>query len=224
MTDSEHTKFCEAMLGLAELFDKELTPTLTETYWNALRDEMTLAQFQSAVKASVKGSTFMPRPAQLIEAAGGGPDTRASQEFDKAYDAAKSVGQYKPVVFADPATSATIKSMGGWHQFINRCRDNEQQWVRREWISTWTGYDATRAELPIPMPYQSALDGSSGDFPAIVGGSDVQREGASHRATQRLSGGASKQLQGDNAKIAEMAPEEIVAALRAELDKAKASA
>jgi hypothetical protein len=56
------------MALLGELFDKEITETLSEVYWLAL-EEITDREATVAFQAALKSCVFMPKPAELLDLA-----------------------------------------------------------------------------------------------------------------------------------------------------------
>lgn len=165
MTEADEPRFYAVLTGLSEIFGKPLNDAALDLWWNALRN-MDLDTFNAAANKVAASSKFMPRPADFIEAAHGTPDDRASQAFDVARQAVADLGAYGTVQFTDPAIYATIKALGGWQQFCSTTQD--EQWLRKEWIGIYTGYDRLRDALQPPRPFRGLLDQGNNSV-AVIG-------------------------------------------------------
>jgi len=128
MEKKDYPHFLKSMVGLAEVLGpKELSETILEIYWQVLK-ELTLDQFNRAVKVSATSSKFFPKPAELLAAIAPDAAGQAVVAFDRAA-AAMSIGTYKTVCFDDPAINATIASLGGWIEFGQK---EATEWLRKD--------------------------------------------------------------------------------------------
>ena len=120
--------FMELMAGLGELFDKPMSPSLVDIYWNALTkytDEEVRAAFTTA------GLTckWFPKPVELIELIDGNPEDRIAMAWTQLRDACESVGAYSSVSFDDPGLIAVIEDWGGWQDV---CHLPYEEWQFRQ--------------------------------------------------------------------------------------------
>ena len=65
MQQSDFARFRNVMAGLAELYQRELSNTLLDVYWLALRD-WSLGEFEAASAKLMQSGQFMPRPADYV--------------------------------------------------------------------------------------------------------------------------------------------------------------
>ncbi len=63
MLPTEFERFRAVLAGMAELYQRELSPTLLDAYWVALRD-WDLRDFEAASAHLMATARFMPRPAE----------------------------------------------------------------------------------------------------------------------------------------------------------------
>lgn len=61
MTPADRKDFCQIVLGLAELYGKELSSPALALYWNSLRD-WSLDDFRTAAELLLRRCEFMPAP------------------------------------------------------------------------------------------------------------------------------------------------------------------
>lgn len=64
MLPDEFSRFHAVMTGMAELYQRELSPVLLDAYWISLRD-WPLEAFEAAAGQLMKTAEFMPRPADF---------------------------------------------------------------------------------------------------------------------------------------------------------------
>jgi hypothetical protein len=123
--------FKNYMTTLGELFNKDLSDTLKDMYWEALKpysDE----DCEEAFKKSVSLCKFFPKPADLIEFMGnesaGDKAVLAWVEVDKAV---RTIGNYSSVKFSDPVIHSVIQALGGWSE-LSMCSNLEWKWKKKE--------------------------------------------------------------------------------------------
>jgi hypothetical protein len=66
MRPQDMNRFQATMAALAEVFSKQLSPPLTDLYWEALKS-MTVEQFQEGAKSWIKIGKHFPKPAEILE-------------------------------------------------------------------------------------------------------------------------------------------------------------
>lgn len=137
---------------LASTYGRQATPALLEGYLVGL-EGLLLEEIEQAVKKALRTSKFMPTPAELRELAG---DMKAEDAAVMAWDiatrAVQFIGWYRSVQFEDPAISATIRSLGGWQKFCERCGGEEEKWLRREFLATYVAYRRMGVSPEAAMP------------------------------------------------------------------------
>lgn len=66
MRPQDMNKFQATMAALAEVFGKQLSPPLTDLYWDALKP-MAIEQFQEGSKSWIRYGKHFPKPAELLD-------------------------------------------------------------------------------------------------------------------------------------------------------------
>lgn len=64
MTEADGPVFARGLCLLAETFNEPVSDLRSEAYWSALSD-LSLEEFNQAVRAAIGSSPFFPRPAEL---------------------------------------------------------------------------------------------------------------------------------------------------------------
>lgn len=105
--------FVAALAVLSEVFGREVSPALTEVYWEIFRDYPD-ALFRTAVTRAVRTLRFFPRPSDLLEILEGSPEDRALLAWQTLEKSIRTIGSWDSVRFEDPALSAAVENLGGW--------------------------------------------------------------------------------------------------------------
>ena len=127
---NDKQRIAAAVLGMAEMFRQTVSNQGMVQYVAALED-LSPDSVERAVLAAGKKCKFFPPPATIRELAGEMTvKARALKAWDKAQWARRAHGGYRTVRFSDPATSATIRSMGGWPAFC-WCEEDEHFFQKR---------------------------------------------------------------------------------------------
>lgn len=141
------------LLGLCEMFSRELTEAATGLYLDGI-DDLSVDDFRRAATWAIRNCKFFPTVAEIREAAGKGEasrEDRAIRAWVEAWAAASDVGAWRSVEFTDPVTARTIAAMGGWPAF---CRSEQgEQWRRKEFLETYRGLAGdVEADAPLRLP------------------------------------------------------------------------
>jgi hypothetical protein len=137
---------------LASTFQRQVTPAMLQGYLIGLSG-MALEDVKQATQTALRTCKFMPAPAELRELAGDAkPEDAALIAWEIATRAVASVGWYGSVQFEDPAITATIRSLGGWQRFCERCCGDEEKWLRKEFLTTYASYRRTGVSPEAAMP------------------------------------------------------------------------
>lgn len=136
-------RIASALLGLGEIYDKQLSETMIELYVKAL-DGLTASQIEQAATKAIATCKWFPKPVELRELAGGTEqaslDDLAEVQADIAIDAIDRVGPYRSITFEDPITTAVIRQrFGGWENWC--CQPpGELKWSRKDFVKAYLAY------------------------------------------------------------------------------------
>lgn len=164
------------MVALAATYRVEAEPTMLDGYWLGLAD-LDYPAFEHAAKRAMAECDRMPNVRQLLQLAGCAPiplDQRATVAWTRVYDAIGSHGAYATVSFDDPATTATVRAIGGWTALCSRSDDELRRFVQHEFRRVYQvlasrPIDADRAEPMLGLHDQrNAADGRALTQPATV--------------------------------------------------------
>lgn len=110
MQQADFTRFRAVMAGMAEMYQRELSGTLLDAYWMALRD-WTLADFEAAAGHLMAANTFMPRPSDFNALRKAGRETAAEAWVRVVRESPRWRNGLKGD--ADPLIDACIRAIGG---------------------------------------------------------------------------------------------------------------
>lgn len=149
MQTTDFERFHILLLGMGELYAKELSKPLLDAYWVALRD-WDLKDFEAACGHLMAHSTFMPRPAEFTALRKAGRET-AGEVF-------AGIGrylEYNPngyTVKADTprAIAASIRAMGGADAYA-MCEVEKLPFLEKRFCQHYEEiieHEETRKDLP----------------------------------------------------------------------------
>jgi hypothetical protein len=130
--------FSTLLMGLLQSHQVEASEAMLQVYSLALAD-LTPEQMQTAVLRAIRELPRMPRPAELRELAGVNvaEDTKAVEAWSDVQRAV-AIGPYKWIDFGDQRINATIRSMGGWPNFLESFGDAEsEKWARHNFLKAY---------------------------------------------------------------------------------------
>jgi hypothetical protein len=142
----DYERFRSVLTGMAELYQRELSPTLLDAYWLALRD-WTLDDFEAGAGRLMATSTFMPRPADWHELRKASAMT-AGEAWERAIAACKSWRNGTASV--DPLTDRVVRIVGGYEQLAME-PSKSQHFTRDRFMAIYDQLaeaEATRAAVP----------------------------------------------------------------------------
>ena len=124
MDNKDETAFAELLAACAEIFDKNISATGTELYFQALK-EFSIEDLKGAIGKIIATRTYasMPKPGEIREAIMGKEGDQGMIAWQKVDEAIRKHGAYDTVVFDDPKIPVVIDLMGGWVQVAHA--DNE---------------------------------------------------------------------------------------------------
>lgn len=156
MDINDKLSFEEIMLGLGEVYTKEITKPLLRIYFNALKD-MSICTFEEAttkhVTSTEKSGSFFPKPADLISQVKGAAQNNAQLVDDKANVSwhvieaeIRRIGSYGTLQLEDKQALAAVKALGGWKYLCSLTVD-KMVWAHKEFVSAYQNYERTPIEL-----------------------------------------------------------------------------
>ena len=129
------TMFKEWMTLFGEMFDKEISDSLKQAYWQIFQP-FSDKQCEKAFKKVLATAKFFPKPADFLEHLQQGvPHILA---WEMAFNALKDVGPYMSVKFSDAAIHLVIELMGGWPSFCGM-ENQEIKWKQMEFEKIYKG-------------------------------------------------------------------------------------
>jgi hypothetical protein len=157
--------------GLADYFGAELSQPTLRLYLDGL-SAVPPGVLEAAARKCVATKTFMPKVAELLDAAGMGEralNDRAELAWGEAWRAVASEGSYASVIFIDPVSARVIDVMGGWPAF---CRPTQpDEWHRRQFLDSYRAHAGAEID-PAPVRLAGVHELQSGRVPrhvAVIG-------------------------------------------------------
>ncbi len=152
MDINDKLSFEEIMLGLGEVYTKEITKPLLRIYFNALKD-ISIGAVDEAVTKHVtsteKAGSFFPKPADLISQVKGTAQNNAQLVDDKANIAwhvieaeIRRIGSYGTLAMKDKQALAAVKALGGW-KYICSLTTDKMTWAHKEFVAAYQNYERT---------------------------------------------------------------------------------
>jgi hypothetical protein len=153
MVEEDRKEFAVVIGAVAETLGRELTDAMLLGYWFALKD-LELKDIQQGCYRALKESSTMPKPAELRELAGvASPDTQANLAWQDVLRAT-SQGSYRHIDFDDRIINATIRTLGGWPNFLARFTSaREEEFARHAFSKTYKCYlnSGVNGEACLPL-------------------------------------------------------------------------
>ena len=185
MNTQDKSRFASSLMAMATVFDKPVTPQLTEIYFRAL-DGFTADEVEHGISKACSTLKFFPKPVELIECITGGSGNLADKamiEACRVLEAIKSIGTYSTVCFDDAVTQAVIvQQFGGWAKFADMLEENEK-WFVKDFVSGYQAFARQNVRhygaLPGISHAQNALTGREREEKPIYIG-DVEKAKAIH--------------------------------------------
>lgn len=155
MNNDDKKKFAEIMVTTGELFDKKITKTLMQTYFQMLTSypiEKVEQAFHSHLLDPDQGM-FFPKPANITKQIAGTSKQQDQEVDDKAelqwhtiIGEMSRIGSYGALKLEDGMAMAAVRSVGGWCHICSLTTD-QLVWVKKEFISAYKNYERTPVEL-----------------------------------------------------------------------------
>jgi hypothetical protein len=125
MKTHDLTRFATLLATICSVYHKTLSETLTEIYWQALKD-YPLDQIQQALTQHISDpdtGQYFPKPADVIRRITGSAHEEAQAAWVNVEYAIRRFGTYESVAFDDALIHSVIKTLGGWSRL---CEDNHK--------------------------------------------------------------------------------------------------
>ena len=188
--------FKNFMIGLGEIFDKAISPTLMDIYWKTM-EPFSDERCKEAFNRVIATSKFFPRPAEVLELLRGSAEDNGMVAWLTVEKAIRQIGPYKSVRFEDPVIHSVIESLGGWPDFQN-FTDDELKWRQREFLTRYRAMSG-RSDHPAYLPGIVEIDNSHRGYKNFIEPPVTVRQLTSRRVSL-LQGG--KRGEGDNLRLA----------------------
>lgn len=178
MKAQDKTRFASALMTAAVVFDKTVTPQITEIYFRAL-DGFTLDEVERGIAQILRTLRFFPKPAELIDAITGGGvslEDRAVVESSRVLAAIKSHGTWQTVIFDDPVTNAVIdQHFGGWDRF-SELKAKDEKWFLKDFAAVYASFARAGVKRFEALPGQAARHNALTGYirkerPVVIGNS-----------------------------------------------------
>lgn len=135
MTETDKIEFVKRLMALGELFDKSITDSLIDIYYDCLKkyniDDYIRASSQLALTCK-----FFPKPAEYLELLEGNQTDKANLALIQLEKAIEKHGYYSTIVFPDKIIHAAVDAMGGWMEICKMTVD-DWKYKRKEFINIY---------------------------------------------------------------------------------------
>jgi len=119
MKPDDYDKFSEALKGLSEVFDKQLSPAAIVLYFDAMMD-LSLDAVTAATKRYILNGKFFPKIAEIRELCAGSTEDQVQNAWNLLNKAYRKAGEMDSVCFQDPAMAyALTKTFTTWTNCAN---------------------------------------------------------------------------------------------------------
>jgi Domain of unknown function (DUF6475) len=148
MYPADKKRFAACLLGMSEIYNREISQSVVSMWWEALKSwdvQAVEAAFAKHIKSPDIGQ-FMPKPADIVRMLVGTSADGSQIAWAKVDRAVRTVGTYSTVAFDDPLIHRVLQDMGGWIA-IGMKDDEAWPFVANEFRNRYQGY-RSRDEMP----------------------------------------------------------------------------
>ena len=151
MIESDKQNFRELMIGVGELYNKEITIPLLRIYFNTLK-VLSIEDVEIGISkhtANTTSGSFMPKPADIIrqiELCKPSTDDLAEMAWLQIINKIKTKGAYGKLDLDDKQAMAAAKNLGTWQSLCHTDSD-KIQWKKKEFIEIYKTFDKTPTEM-----------------------------------------------------------------------------
>jgi len=167
MRSADFQRFQAVMAGMAELYQRELSNTLLDAYWLALRD-WPLAEFEAAAARLMATEEFMPRPAAFTALR----KSATTQTAGEAWEAAiRTCCNWRSgCATVDPLTDRVVRMVGGYERLAMEPLDT-QHFTRNKFLELYRELAEVEEDREaLPMLEGPRRQRIAGTFRSPVGG------------------------------------------------------
>jgi len=157
MIESDKEDFKMLMVGIGELYNKEITKPLMRIYFSALTNH-SLVDVENGINAhtmDAKHGSFFPKPADIVrhlQTSAISTEEKAELAWAQVIGKIRSTGSYGTLKLDDKQAIAAVKALGSWQQLCSST-ETEMTWKKKEFISMYETYERTPVELlPSSLP------------------------------------------------------------------------
>jgi len=150
MIDSDKQKFREVMIGVGELYGKEVTMSLLRVYFSCL-EAVSFEDVKKALSSHTldpSHGSFMPKPADIvrqIEKLSASVGDRAEIAWLHVTNKIRTKGAYGKLSLDDKQAIAAVKAMGTW-QSLCHTPSEALQWKKKEFMELYKTFERTPLE------------------------------------------------------------------------------
>jgi len=162
MLESDKEDFKMLMVGIGELYNKEITKPLMRIYFSALTS-YSIVDVENGINAhtmDTKHGTFFPKPADIVRHLTANEisnEELAELAWAQVIREIRRTGSYGTLKLDDKQAIAAVKSLGSWSQLC-ASTESEMTWKKKEFISMYETYSRTPIEmLPSSLPGRIGL-------------------------------------------------------------------
>lgn len=156
MNDSDKKAFAEIMVGTGEIYDKSVSKTLMQTYFEMLKgyDIDQVRNGFSKHSLDPKHGSFFPKPADIARhlESNLSADNKAELAWSQVMHNIRSEGAYGSLRIDDKQAIAAVRSLGSWKSLCGTL-EKDMTWKKKEFMSVYKTYEKTPIEmLPSSLP------------------------------------------------------------------------
>lgn len=157
MNDSDKKDFAELMVGNGEIYNKSVSKSLMQIYFDTLTDYSIEDVKKGFGKHSLdpKHGTFFPKPADIVrhlEALTINTEDKATLAWNQIMREIRVTGAYGSLKLDDKQAIAAIKAVKSWKDLC-AMPEKDLTWVKKEFIANYAIYENTPVELlPSSLP------------------------------------------------------------------------
>jgi len=135
--------FSEYMATFSEIFDKEISKTVTKIYWETL-EPFSDEDCEEAFKILLATNTFFPKPVDFLRILKGDPKDTATIAWTKVDEAMRNYGAYLSMNLSDPIAHKVIEHLGGW-EYLGSKTEQEWRWLRQDFEVIYNSMNREKA-------------------------------------------------------------------------------
>lgn len=163
MIDSDKKAFAELMVANGEIYNKSVSKSLMQTYFDML-SEFSIEQIKKAAYKhglDPKHGSFFPKPADIARHIDSNQltiENRAKLAWIEILGEVRRVGSYGDLDINDKQAVAALKAICTWKELCGTDQD-KMQWIEKRFVDTYETYDKTPLDmLPDKLPGRIYLD------------------------------------------------------------------